>query len=77
MTVVRRLVVDPASVFLGIAAHCTEEMWLGSYRTTRQWEDEMYESLSCDVDSEEKGGEEDVMDIVAEDCALGEDEGEA
>eukprot|EP01047_Picozoa_sp_COSAG01_P072971 COSAG01_NODE_11754_length_1865_cov_66.575311_3_plen_45_part_00 len=26
---------------------------------------------------EEKGGEEDVMDIVAEDCALGEDEGEA
>jgi hypothetical protein len=36
----------------------------------------MYESLSCDVDSEEEGGEEDVMDIVAEDCELGEDEGE-
>jgi hypothetical protein len=52
-------------------------MWLGAYRTTQQWEDEMYESLSCDVDSEEEEGGEDVMDIVSEDSAFGEDEGEA
>eukprot|EP01043_Picozoa_sp_COSAG02_P119173 COSAG02_NODE_55822_length_288_cov_1.058201_1_plen_53_part_01 len=31
-----------SQVIKSVAAHCTEAMWLGAYRTTRQWEDETY-----------------------------------
>jgi hypothetical protein len=64
-------------VIKSIATHCTEEMWLGAYRTTRQWEDERYVDLGCDVASDEEGEEADAMDIVGEDSEFGEDEGEA
>eukprot|EP01047_Picozoa_sp_COSAG01_P031058 COSAG01_NODE_2188_length_8194_cov_481.771093_8_plen_89_part_00 len=66
-----------SQVIKSVAAHCTEAMWLGAYRTTRQWEDETYAQLRCDQDSDEEEGGEDVVDITSEDSALREDEGDA
>jgi hypothetical protein len=60
-------------VIKSVHAHCTEAMWLGAYRTTRQWEDEMYAQLRCDEDSdEEEGGDE--LDVAGEDVVDEEEE---
>lgn len=58
-------------VIESVRAHCTESMWLGAYRTTRQWEDEIYERLACNVpDAVPSGGRGggDVADATSEDC---------
>ena len=52
----------------------TESMWLGAYRTTRQWEDEMCEQLDCDCTARSSSaacvggvvGESDLCDLMVE-----------
>ena len=48
-----------------VATHCTEKMWLGAYRTTRQWEDNMWVDLKCDEESDEEEGGDDI-DVAME-----------
>jgi len=40
-------------------------MWLGAYRTTRQWEDNMWVDLKCDEESDEEEGGDDI-DVAME-----------
>ncbi len=63
-------------VIKSMRAHCTESMWLGAYRTTRQWEDEIFEQLDCGSDScpQSVVGESDVSDITREGSESDEDE---